>query len=363
MESSNSSSISDLSLSEPNDAHIFESIDLNSDRETLNKMCKINEAAEQADLNRFRYRLQHINKSLLAHSGVSAPNKNADNECQSYVVGYGHASPSNGKTRENDRNRYDTTAQPATMAVANEASGSSSSGHSSILAAIKINNLRAHQAAEQNAEEKIQAALKSASSETGQNETSDPIESETSTKQLLNTTDMEASYAVLTKEEFLASVSSDGSASAGNQSPQKISNQTNASRIPFVRTQKLVDIEKYLKQRNDENIQNLLADAMLETRAPIKFVRAFYNISGISDVNVVESEWRHIDVSPKKANSSTPDNLAALLERTISIDGVDDAAPTNDNHEDDNNHDDADKRDDDNERVQTPEVDDFVLIG
>lgn len=376
MDSSSSSSKSDLNLSEPNDLHLFESIDLNADREKLHKMCKINEAAEQADLNRFRHRLQRKNK-IPSRLDVDANSTSAAaNKCQSYIVGYVDAAPTNGIARETGRNGFDTVAGENRAA----GSGSSTNGHSTkstILDTVRINHLSGRQSVAQSAEEKIQDTLSSFDGvATRANEpNSVSIEPESADAPVLvNAIDMEASYAVLTKEEFLASTSSDGSVSIDNQLPNS---QTTVTRTPFVRTQKLVDIDKYLKQRqanSEESVQHLLADAMLETRTPIRFESSFYNISGIFDVNTVESEWRRIDVSPKKVQSSAsaPDNLAALLERTILNDGVDEAQPTNANgtsNGSNGNEEEAievernDRARDNDERVQTPEVDDFVLIG
>lgn len=308
MDSSSSSSKSDLNLSEPNDLHLFESIDLNADRERLMKMCKINEAAEQADLNRFRHRMQRKNK-IPSRSDVDANSTGTAaavaSECQAHIVGYVDGAPTNGTARETGRNGFDTVAN------GNKAGGSGSSSNgrttkSTILDTIRINNLSSRPSAAQSAEAKIQAALSSinGAAACANEPNSVSIEPETASAPLPNTTDMEASYAVLTKEEFLASTSSDGSASADNQLPHS---QATVTRTPFVRTHKLVDIDKYLKQRqtnSEESVQHLLADAMLETRTPIRFESSFYNISGIFDVNTVESEWRRIDVSPKKTESS-----------------------------------------------------------
>lgn len=85
----------------------------------------------------------------------------------------------------------------------------------------------------------------------------------------------------------------------------------------------MVNIDKFLRRHSnnsDSKVKDLLADAMIEsssiTSSPqLGFDRSFYNISGISDIDSVESEWTRIDGSPRKPVA--PVNLSALLERTI----------------------------------------------
>lgn len=293
------------SSSSSGDTHAFESIDLNVDRETQKKLWKINEAAEQADLARFRHRMA----DALQETGADC-NLNTGIHTEDHCAILGYGLPVNGDSRSR------SSANGNGVLHANGASSSmllSTNGHKP-----STNGNR--------------------QSSTG-TQTNGSASTSTSMAAFA-TDDMESSIAILTKEEFygtatmspnlLSSLSPTDSSSSSEVGSDKCI-QTDGVKT-FPRTHKALDLDKYLKRttKDEDRTKNLLADAMIEykknatTSSPqVGFDRSFYNISGISDVDVVESEWSRIDGSPRKPLA--PVNMSALLERTILQDGGDGA--------------------------------------
>lgn len=274
----NGGSGSERKICDPtDDSHAFESIDLNADRESQRKLWKLSEAAEQADLERFRQR-------LLQHRGAADKNApieiNSDGQCA--FVGYGDQLYSEGVSGDSNivsetrgPNEDEDHQTPSTSGLQKEKSCSSPEGSTG-----------------------------SASS------------------------DMDSSITVLTREEFHAMSSSLSPKSTSSHSENEANDkpiQEAASK--FSRTHRTHDIDKYVKSNNEEKMKNLLADAMIDcnkkgsiaSSPQTEMNRSFYNISGISSADTMETECNHIDGSPMK--SAAPVNLSALLDRTILNDG------------------------------------------
>lgn len=260
------------------DSQLFVSINL-KDRENFKKMLKIDEATEQADLERFKHRLQNDRRSPLLKCESNSRSKSLPRRP---FLGYG----SDIKPIAKNSPVVVPPCQP-TGAVAGS-SGSSGSSTSKKIEAVESRRLVGRvPPSTRESIAKHNCALEGGSQTT----TGQYAEQPTTQKCIEDIDSMESSIIILTEQEFYATSGPD------TQTDKSIEKET-ATTVKCG--------EPSGPSHSHELLQDLIADAM-EDHCSVDSGsdECHLNITNVSDPDSIDIDWNKLDLSPTKPAGST----------------------------------------------------------